>query len=82
MTAQVFHSLGFYWARETGMYEIEIDDEVPPVDTIANADAVEERWRAWAAKETQLRALLGETPFPEYCIAIQVIFWSRAISLG
>jgi hypothetical protein len=64
------------------MYEIEIDDERTLVDAFANADVVEERWRAWAAKETQLRALLGEIPFPRYYIPIQVIFWSDAINLG
>ena len=60
MTAQAFHSLGFHWARETGMYEIEIDAEIPLVDHFTNADVVEERWKRWAAKETQLRALLGK----------------------
>ncbi|KIX02970.1 uncharacterized protein Z518_06520 [Rhinocladiella mackenziei CBS 650.93] len=59
MTAQVFHSLGFYWARETGMYDIEEDDDRPALDPGHATDAIEYKWRVWAAKETQLRALLG-----------------------
>ena len=57
-TAQIFHSLGFYWARECGMYE---DEEVP--ELLAGVDvaheAATEKWRKWAARESQLRALLG-----------------------
>jgi hypothetical protein len=57
-TAQIFHSLGFYWARECGMYE---DAEVP--ELLASIDIAHEaataEWRKWAAQESQLRALLG-----------------------
>jgi hypothetical protein len=61
-TAQVFHSLGFFWARETGMFDLEFerDSGAPPLDPSATEDVIEEEWRTWAAKETQLRALLGE----------------------
>lgn len=59
MTAQIFHSLGFFWARETGMYDLDDHNIVPRFgrnDTIHN-DL--DNWRTWAARETQLRALLG-----------------------
>ena len=59
MTAQVFHSLGFYWARESGMYDIEQDSETSIPELSEPADVLEQKWRQWAAKETQLRALLG-----------------------
>ncbi|KIW65493.1 hypothetical protein PV04_07750 [Phialophora macrospora] len=60
-TAQVFHSLGFFWARETGMFDLEFekDSDAPVIDPSATEDAIEAEWRAWAAKEIQLRALLG-----------------------
>ncbi|ETI26008.1 hypothetical protein G647_02785 [Cladophialophora carrionii CBS 160.54] len=60
-TAQVFHSLGFFWARETGMFDLQADkdSEAPALDRSATEDVVEEEWKVWAAKETQLRALLG-----------------------
>jgi hypothetical protein len=62
-TAHVFHSLGFFWARETGMFDLESHSHSCS-STLASAagDAVlEDEWKTWAAKETQLRALLGET---------------------
>jgi hypothetical protein len=62
MTAQVFHSLGFYWARETGIYDIVLDDEASIDEAFATGEMIEERWKIWAAKETQLRAMLGKMP--------------------
>lgn len=57
-TAQIFHSLGFYWARECGMYEDEgVADTPAGFDT--THDAATEEWKKWAARESQLRALLG-----------------------
>lgn len=52
-TGQVVHDLGFHWARQCGMYDI---------DYYATQDSLlplESRWRAWAAGEIQLRALLA-----------------------
>ncbi|KAJ9610536.1 hypothetical protein H2200_005313 [Cladophialophora chaetospira] len=60
-TAQVFHSLGFFWARETGMFDLELeeDNELFTFDHVPAPTAADEKWKAWAAQETQLRALLG-----------------------
>lgn len=52
-TAQVVHDLGFHWAQQCGMYDI---DYSATQDGLA---PLESRWRAWAASETQLRALLA-----------------------
>ena len=57
LTAQVFHSLGFYWARECGMYKTKRTFD--PVRGSESPRQVEEQWRLWAAEESQLRALLG-----------------------
>ncbi|KAK7890762.1 hypothetical protein LTR67_007971 [Exophiala xenobiotica] len=58
-TAQVFHSLGFYWARWAGMYDLEDVEEIASFDTFDGQLSPDHEWKAWAAKETQLRALLG-----------------------
>jgi hypothetical protein len=59
MTGQVFHSLGFYWARHSGMFEIGTDTmtDIPSSDD-PEAEKVH-RWKLWAAREIQLRAVLG-----------------------
>jgi hypothetical protein len=59
MTGQVFHSLGFYWARHCGMFETGIATaiDIPSLDD-PEAEKVH-RWKLWAAREIQLRALLG-----------------------
>jgi hypothetical protein len=58
MTAQMFHSLGFYWAHECGMYALK-----RTLDSSSNLWASDEHllrnWRTWAAEESQLRVLLG-----------------------
>ncbi|PCG91812.1 Transcription factor [Penicillium occitanis (nom. inval.)] len=58
-TAFVFHGLGFYWARTSGMYNWFSF----PLEDIPTNDAPKEekmcRWKTWAAKETQRRAILG-----------------------
>lgn len=59
MTSQVFHGLGFYWARYSGMYDI-LDlsfQGIPPLD--APLQEKIEKWKVWAALETQKRAILG-----------------------
>lgn len=58
-TAQIFHSLGFYWARQCGMYH---SRKSSFLIELANSPSNDERlkiWRRWAASEVQLRALLG-----------------------
>jgi hypothetical protein len=57
MTSQVFHGLGFYWARHCGLFDLPIIAPLPsPDDT---AEFVYEAWRGWVARESQLRSLLG-----------------------
>jgi hypothetical protein len=58
-TAFVFHGLGFYWARTSGMYMVE---DLPPDSFLTldkDAESKEEIWRTWAAAEVQRRACLG-----------------------
>ncbi|KAF1814246.1 hypothetical protein P152DRAFT_412867 [Eremomyces bilateralis CBS 781.70] len=57
MTSQIFHGLGFYWARHCGMFELAKMPKLP-VDG-SNSEHEQQIWRFWAARETQLRALLG-----------------------
>lgn len=59
MTSQTFYGLSMHWAQYCGLYEIG-QAESPPIPH-AN-DPLETKisaWRSWAARETQLRALLG-----------------------
>ncbi|KAJ5171257.1 uncharacterized protein N7500_004040 [Penicillium coprophilum] len=58
-TSQVFHPLGFLWARHCGMYESEpySIDNLPSID--ATAAEKEDQWRIWAAREIQQRVLLA-----------------------
>ncbi|KAK5694526.1 hypothetical protein LTR97_009116 [Elasticomyces elasticus] len=59
MTSQTFYGLSMHWAQYCGLYDIgraatlEIPQFDDPVETKMRA------WRTWAARETQLRALLG-----------------------
>ncbi|KAJ5824983.1 hypothetical protein N7447_007323 [Penicillium robsamsonii] len=58
-TSQVFHPLGFLWARHCGMYESESYsmDNLPSID--APAAEKEHQWRIWSAREIQQRVLLA-----------------------
>ncbi|KAJ5373036.1 hypothetical protein N7517_005042 [Penicillium concentricum] len=58
-TSQVFHPLGFLWARHCGMYESEpySIDNLPSID--APAAEKEHQWRIWSAREIQQRVLLA-----------------------
>ncbi|KAF2664153.1 hypothetical protein BT63DRAFT_483601 [Microthyrium microscopicum] len=58
-TGHVFHSLGFFWARHTGMLDVPpiILQEVPSKD--APRAEKTHRWQIWAANEIQRRAILG-----------------------
>jgi hypothetical protein len=58
MTSQIFHGLGFYWARQCGMFKaVQAPFAIPSLD-----DSEEEKlecWKLWAAQEVQNRAVLG-----------------------
>ncbi|TEA20044.1 Zinc finger protein MSN2 [Colletotrichum sidae] len=57
MTSQTFYGLSMHWAQYCGMYEVlempQVPREYEPVDQKMHA------WRSWAARETQIRTLLG-----------------------
>ncbi|PTU23477.1 hypothetical protein P175DRAFT_0508154 [Aspergillus ochraceoroseus IBT 24754] len=58
-TSQVFRPLGFVWARHCGMLDSEpfsMEDLPFPGPTSAEKD---HKWRTWAAREIQQRALLA-----------------------
>jgi hypothetical protein len=57
MTSQVFHGLGFYWARHCGLFELPKNSSLPSRG--AAPDCMEQAWREWVARECQLRTLLG-----------------------
>jgi hypothetical protein len=56
MTSQVFHGLGFYWARHCGLFDFP-DNTIPPLHD--DVDFIHQSWRSWVARESQLRSLLG-----------------------
>jgi hypothetical protein len=58
MTSQIFHGLGFYWARQCGMLK---SSQAPSTIPSLNDSEEEKRecWRLWAAQEVQNRAVLG-----------------------
>ncbi|KAK7186893.1 C2H2 type zinc finger domain protein [Paraphaeosphaeria sporulosa] len=57
ITSQVFHGLGFYWARYCGLFDL---PDVPIVPQLHDDPETKYRaWRLWLARETQLRSLLG-----------------------
>ncbi|KAL4776893.1 hypothetical protein BDW60DRAFT_52193 [Aspergillus nidulans var. acristatus] len=58
-TSQVFRPLGFFWARHCGMLDSEpffIEDVPFPNAPCSEKDR---KWRTWAAREIQQRALLA-----------------------
>jgi hypothetical protein len=57
MTSQVFHGLGFYWARHCGLFELPKRQSLPSQDAAPNI--IEQAWREWVTHECQLRTLLG-----------------------
>lgn len=57
ITSQVFHGLGFYWARYCGLFDLPEKPIVPRLDQ--DHDTKYRSWRLWLARETQLRSLLG-----------------------
>lgn len=57
ITSQVFHGLGFYWARYCGLFDL---PDVPVISQLQDDPETKYRsWRLWLAHETQLRSLLG-----------------------
>lgn len=57
ITSQVFHGLGFYWARYCGLFEL---PDTPTIPGLQDDPEIKYRsWRLWLARETQLRSLLG-----------------------
>jgi hypothetical protein len=59
MTSQTFYGLSMHWAQYCGLYDIGRTEN--PAIPHAN-DAIETKmhaWKTWAARETQLRTLLG-----------------------
>ncbi|KAJ5113521.1 hypothetical protein N7456_002055 [Penicillium angulare] len=58
-TASVFHGLGFYWARSSGMYSVQdvLSKGRPNVDMSEREK--DTLWKTWAASEVQRRAILG-----------------------
>ncbi|KAK2760071.1 C2H2 type zinc finger domain protein [Colletotrichum kahawae] len=58
MTSQTFYGLSMHWAQYCGMYDL-----VPYRQALPQThDSIETKmhaWRSWAARETQLRTLLG-----------------------
>ncbi|OBT60758.1 hypothetical protein VE03_10869 [Pseudogymnoascus sp. 23342-1-I1] len=57
-TCQVFHGLGFSWARQCGMYVISEDSYHVPALSAPEAEK-NAQWRTWAALEVHRRAILG-----------------------
>ncbi|KAL4802766.1 hypothetical protein BDV18DRAFT_146536 [Aspergillus unguis] len=58
-TSQVSRSLGFFWARHCGMLDTEpFSIEDVPFPNTASSEK-DHRWRTWAAREIQQRALLA-----------------------
>ncbi|KAG4438938.1 hypothetical protein IFR05_005564 [Cadophora sp. M221] len=58
MTSQTFHGLGFYWARQCGMFNFDQSPfHVPSL--LAPEEEKVEAWKLWAAREVQNRGVLG-----------------------
>ena len=57
-TAQMFHSLGFYWARECDLYMRQRTFNYTTTIGVDGAPLYHE-WKQWVAEELQLRTLLG-----------------------
>ncbi|GLA63225.1 hypothetical protein AtubIFM54640_004365 [Aspergillus tubingensis] len=58
-TAFVWHGLGFYWARTSGMYAAEDMQQYDIPGRDAPDSAKHAAWLTWAAIETKRRAILG-----------------------
>ncbi|KAH7386192.1 C2H2 type zinc finger domain protein [Cadophora sp. MPI-SDFR-AT-0126] len=58
MTSQTFHGLGFYWARQCGMFNVP-RSAFPVPSLLATEEDKIEAWKVWAAQEVQNRGVLG-----------------------
>ncbi|KAL5331636.1 hypothetical protein ACEPPN_001171 [Leptodophora sp. 'Broadleaf-Isolate-01'] len=58
MTSQTFHGLGFYWARQCGMFNVDRSPFLVP-SLLAPEEEKVEAWKLWAAREVQNRGVLG-----------------------
>ncbi|KEF54828.1 uncharacterized protein A1O9_09270 [Exophiala aquamarina CBS 119918] len=58
MTSQIFHSLGFYWSHECGMFGLSMSTQTTLPSPVASPAEKLEVWTTWASSEVQLRALL------------------------
>ncbi|KAI1842427.1 hypothetical protein JX266_011322 [Neoarthrinium moseri] len=58
VTSQVYHSLGFSWARHCNLFDLEPLSGVESLST-NGGEELAKSWKAWVAREQQLRALLG-----------------------
>lgn len=59
ITSQASHALGFFWARQCALSDIEPYTVTDLPSLTASASEKEHCWRTWVAKEIQKRALLG-----------------------
>jgi Fungal specific transcription factor domain len=59
MTCQTFHGLGFFWACQSGMYEVKPFSAADVPSLESTEDMKLHAWRVWAAREVQIRAILG-----------------------
>ncbi|KYG47253.1 hypothetical protein M433DRAFT_142206 [Acidomyces richmondensis BFW] len=57
LTSHVFHGLGFYWARQSGL--VVKDPWQNMLSSIGTSIDNQTLWRSWAAAEVRNRALLG-----------------------
>ncbi|KAH8595336.1 hypothetical protein B0O99DRAFT_686762 [Bisporella sp. PMI_857] len=56
-TSEVFHGLGFYWARQSGMYSSPTSNPIPILESTPEEKS--ESWKSWIAEEVKKRAILG-----------------------
>ncbi|KAF9878442.1 cytochrome P450 [Colletotrichum karsti] len=58
MTSQTFYGLSMHWAQYCGMYDV-VPSRQPVPQLHDPIEVKMQAWRSWAARETQLRTLLG-----------------------
>ncbi|KAK3074010.1 hypothetical protein LTR53_003906 [Teratosphaeriaceae sp. CCFEE 6253] len=59
LTSHVFNGLGFYWARQSGLTSTASVEDDPVAGESATDENTTARWKAWAAREVDKRALIG-----------------------
>ncbi|KAL1297157.1 hypothetical protein AAFC00_004733 [Neodothiora populina] len=58
-TSQIFHGLGFFWARHCAMFDTDRFSKADLPELDASHAEKDRSWRIWAAKEIQCRTLLA-----------------------